>query len=169
MQIVVHTTCCRCQQQHFARPPLGTLQPSHFLQQIFARICKQNPKTYLQQKYLPLHQPTAAPTKFSPGIIFTTRCRSHCCGGTQLLSYSVPRRKFRYVLFSLRHFWGTDYWQFFGVFVRHWQLLERRADLWETREVFPDKPQLVIGAPSSNLADLTWRGGQTKIWANTKP
>ena len=109
------------------------------------------------------------PTKFSPGIIFTTRCRSHCCGGTQLLSYSVPRRKFRYVLFSLWHFWGTDYWQFFGVFVRHWQLLERRADLWETREVFPDKPQLVIGAPSSNLADLTWRGGQTKIWANTKP
>ena len=116
------------------------------------------------------HQaPTAPPTKFSPGIIFTTRCRSHCCGGTQLLSYSVPRRKFRYVLFSLWHFWGTDYWQFFGVFVRHWQLLERRADLWETREVFPDKPQLVIGAPSSNLADLTWRGGQTKIWANTKP
>ena len=52
--------------------------------------------------------------------------------------------------------------------MRHWQLLER-ADLWETREVFPDNPQLVIGAPSSNLADLTWRAGQTKIWANTKP
>ena len=115
------------------------------------------------------HHQQLQPTKFSPGIIFTTCCRSHCCGGTQLLSYSVPRRKFRYVLFSLRHFWGTDYWQVFGVFVRHWQLLERRADLWETREVFPDKPQLVIGAPSSNLADLTWRGGQTKIWANTKP
>ena len=126
-------------------------------------------KMYLQQKYLP--PPTEyllQPTKFSPGIIFTTRCRTHCCGGTQLLSYSLPRRKFRYVLFSLRHFWGTDYWQFFGVFVRHWQLLER-ADLWKTRELFPDKPQLVIGAPSTNLADLTWRGGQTKIWANTKP
>ena len=53
MQIVVHTTCSRCQQQHFARPPLGTLQPSHFLQQIFAPIYKQNSKTYLQQKYLP--------------------------------------------------------------------------------------------------------------------
>ena len=37
----------------YARPPLGTLQLSHFLQQIFARIYKQNSKTYLQQKYLP--------------------------------------------------------------------------------------------------------------------
>ena len=30
-----------------------------------------------------------------------------------------------------------------------------RVDLWETRKVFLNKPQLVIGAPSTNLADLT--------------
>ena len=53
--------------------------------------------------------------------------------------------------------------------MRHWQLAERRrADLWETRELFPDKPQLVIGAPSTNLADLTWRAAGRQKFEQTQ-
>ena len=113
---------------------------------------------------------TTQPTKFTLGIIFTTSC--HCCGGTQLLSYSAPSRKFRYVLFSLGHFWGID--RLLAVF---WCFCEALAVAAEGGPIWRKHARFFPTTPNWSLRRLlrTWQtsvglaGRQTRIWPNAKP
>ena len=142
---------------------VGTLKLSCFLRQIFPT---NSSKMYLQQKRpnIYYHQRRISTNEqILAGNHFYGSCGDHCCGGTLLLSYSPRGRKFRYVLFSSGILGGGgEYWQFFGVFVGHWQLVWSRSE--RSTRAFSQQTELVIGRLLR-----TWQTARTKIWADAKP
>ena len=119
---------------------------------------QRRPNIYYHQRRISTNEQILA------GNHFYGSCGDHCCGGgTLLLSYSPPGRKFRYVLFSSGILGGGgEYWQFFGVFVGHWQLVWSRSE--RSTRAFSQQTELVIGRLLR-----TWQTARTKIWADAKP
>ena len=117
---------------------------------------QRRPNIYYHQRRISTNEQILA------GNHFYGSCGDHCCGGTLLLSYSPPGRKFRYVLFSSDIFGGRRrilavFWCFCGA------LAVGLEPIWAKHASFFPTNRTGHWAPSTNLAD------RTKIWADAKP
>ena len=110
---------------------------------------QRRPNIYYHQRRISTNEQILA------GNHFYGSCGDHCCGGgTLLLSYSPPGRKFRYVLFSSGIFEGR--WRILAVF---WCFCEALAvglePIWAKHASFFPTNRTGHWAPSTNLADRT--------------
>ena len=152
-----------------ARLPLGTLQLTHFLQQIFARIYKQNSKTYLQQKYLP--PPATATDQILTGNHFYNSLLKPLLWWHPVVKLfrSSPQIPIHFVFFVA--FLGLRLLAVFWCFCEALAVAAEGGPIWRKHaRFFPTTPNW-----SLRRLLRTWQtsvglaGRQTRIWPNAKP